>query len=107
VAIVGTQKTRGQHDPVRQNSRGQMSTRKTTDKGEINQKERSRYGPVHVTQPENIAEEFVVGIGNMLVVVVNWRPGDIDTLATRKCQVGDEGNSCDERRQNVEDPLGL
>ena len=90
VTIVGTQKTRSQHNPVRENGRYQMSTRKATDKGKVNEKKRGSESPVHVTQPEDIAEEFIVGIGDMFVVVVNLKAGNINTLATGKCQISDE-----------------
>lgn len=84
-----------------------MGTGKTTEEGKVDKDQRSRQSPVHVAKPEDSAEEVILGVGDMLMVVLDGGPGHIRTGASCQSEVGNEGDGRNEGGENMEDTLGL
>lgn len=63
----GAEHARAQKDKVAHDSHKQIRSRQTRQQGQIYQGERVRYEPVHVAQPEDLAEVVVCCVRDVFV----------------------------------------
>lgn len=98
---VSGEETGDDHDQVGGNGHEHVAATKTSEKAEVEQKERSGEGPVDVTSPVDLAVDVLGGVGNVLVLLADLDVVVVDTHAGGHTEVGDGGNDGDQAGDDV------
>jgi len=93
------------HDEVSDDGHGEVGTVHASQKTKVEEQKRSGDSPVHVTCPEDLAVDLVVGVRDVVVLLTDVDVVDRDTLAGGHGEVGDGRSDSDQSGDDIEEAL--
>ena len=97
-----SEQTSKDHDDISNNGNENVGSAQAAEKRQIQQQEWGGDAPIDVTGPVDFTMNDVVGVGQMLLSVLDLDLVHGDTVTNSHGVVGDHGKGCNESRQDVE-----
>ena len=100
--VESSEETGKDHDDVSDNGNEDVSTAQAAEEAKIQEQKWGGHTPVDVTGPVDLTLNDIVGVGEMLLGVLDLDLIDGDTITNSHGEVRDHGKGGDESRQDME-----
>jgi hypothetical protein len=98
-----SRKSGGEHDQICGNGDEEVCAIESAEEGDVDQDERSGYNPVEVSDPEDLAQVFLVRVWDVFVGMVDDGVFVGYAFAGGHGEVREEGDCCDEGCEGVQE----
>lgn len=102
-----TDQSSNDHDGIGGDGHDETGAVQTGQQGEVDEDEGEGQAPVQPADPEDLTKDLDDGIGFLLVVMVHGVDVVGDALTGGHGEVGEEGDGCDQRHQDMEESFLL
>ena len=103
----GSKETSQNHDDISDDGNEHAATARTSKQEQVDEQEWCSEGPVNVACPVDFAEDVLVGVWDVLVLLLHDDVVVADAVASSHGEVGQGGKDDDHRGDDVVEALGL